>query len=257
VQTAIPDPGAPFSQMIAWRQIQPRWQFVDMGYALTVYRGPNRVPSIPMFQYDGEPSSATDRWGVGLSSVALIFATETLLRMRMVTVMEDRASNNTYGHAFWEPLITSAQFGMRNYAQVAPCVWLLRVLIWGVSVLFIALPFETVRSWVAPILLNWGGYRAYLIGTMTSLAGVTFITLLSGDEHTGPVRGWRCSAWFGEALRFGGGRGRDGGVLHPSLFGEWLGFSLQPKYGISSASSFNPTPDNCRATALCINLTSV
>jgi hypothetical protein len=126
--SVIPDPGSPFSELHAYvRYNLSRSAY----YSWYLYRNVTSSADVPM-------------WLIGVSGLALAVIAETLLRMRTVMVMRDEGPGPLAG------LRDSARTGWRYFGFVATHVWLLRLIMLLVGVLFTTVPMTFVQSVFVP-----------------------------------------------------------------------------------------------------------
>jgi hypothetical protein len=124
-----PDPGAPFTELYAYvRYTLSRSAY----YAWYLYRYTTGTAPLLM-------------WLLGLSSLAAMIVVETLLRLRTVMVMRAEGPGPFAG------LADCVRTGWRRFWFIAAQVWLLRLLMLAVGVLFIILPMTFVQSVFVPM----------------------------------------------------------------------------------------------------------
>ncbi|MCL5996094.1 MAG: hypothetical protein M1546_08560 [Chloroflexi bacterium] len=144
----IPDPGSPFSELQAYvRYTLSRSAY----YSWYLYR--NMASNAPM-----------PLWLVGLVSVALMVAAETLLRLRAVMAMRAEGPGPLAG------LLDSMRMGWRHFGFIAAQVWLLRLGMLAAGVLFTIIPITFVQSIFVPVFARQAGSFWPYPGSMTLFA---------------------------------------------------------------------------------------
>jgi hypothetical protein len=159
LNTATPDPGPPFADLMPhFRRIVPALLAtsaptvrlpIESGSAYGVERQPEFFEAYPTRVHP------TAIWPLALGGIVLIFAAETLLRFRTIMVLKPPRSSRS--RRFWgfAPLMECARFGMRHFGVITVHAWLLRLVLLGISLVFVIFPIVLSQSFVAPGLIRF------------------------------------------------------------------------------------------------------
>jgi hypothetical protein len=113
--------------------------------------------STPVTSDSVEPVAMLPVGLVALTSLALLFATETLLRFRAVAVMRSDPARGSVGCGIFAPIIESARLGLCHFGSVVVSTWSLRLFVCAVQVACIILPGVVTVNAVFPQLTGIAG----------------------------------------------------------------------------------------------------
>lgn len=131
----IPDPGSPFSELLNYARVLMRRSASAYTWLAQYYGG----------------GAASRVWLVGLAGIVWIVVVDALLRMRFAAIMGA-------GGGFLRAMADCARLGVRHFGLVLAHGWLVRLAIFGVSVLFV----------IAPLTIAQGALVAWLVRTAGS-----------------------------------------------------------------------------------------
>ena len=131
----IPDPGSPFSELLNYVRILIRRSSVAYTW----------------FAFRYVESTASSVWLIGLAGVAWIILVDTLLRMRSAAVM------NPDQGSFLRAMIDSVRMGACHFGPVFAHAWLVRGVIFIVSVLFVITPMTIAQGLIVTFLVRTAG----------------------------------------------------------------------------------------------------
>lgn len=135
IAALIPDPGSPFSELLAYTRVLMRRSASAYTWLAQYYGG----------------GAVSRTWLVGLAGIVWIVVADALLRMRCAAIM-------AAGGGFLRAMADCARLGVRHFGPVLAHGWLVRLAIFGVSVLFV----------IAPLTIAQGALVAWLARTAGS-----------------------------------------------------------------------------------------
>lgn len=136
IAALIPDPGSPFSELLAYTRVLMRRSASAYTWLAQYYGG----------------GAVSRTWLVGLAGIVWIVVADALLRMRFAAIM------GAAGGGFLRAMSECARLGVRHFGPVLAHGWLVRLAIFGVSVLFV----------IAPLTIAQGALVAWLVRTAGS-----------------------------------------------------------------------------------------
>lgn len=159
VSVFIPDPGPPFAESMPELRQTARARLnadapairaaPEFGSAYGVERQP------AFFETFSAPADTTESRLFTLSGALLILIAETLLRLRTVMALKPPGSQRP--RRFWllAPLLASARLGFRHFATITVHVWVVRLALFALSVVFIEFPLVMADNLLAPFARPW------------------------------------------------------------------------------------------------------
>jgi hypothetical protein len=127
---------------------------VELKWLAFRYGGP---VSTPVTRDSFEPVAMLPVGLVAFGSLALLFATETLLRFRAAAAMRSDPARGAAQCGILAPIVESARLGLRHYGPVVASTWSLRLLASAVRVACIILPGVVAENAVFPQLAGIAG----------------------------------------------------------------------------------------------------
>jgi hypothetical protein len=139
--SVLPDAGSPFSELL--------------NYFRNGVPGARQTYTSLYSRFDA-PSVSPALWLVGAGGVLLVIVTETLFRLRSVMVMRKAGPGVLAG------LLDSARTGWAHFGYITTNVWVLRLSLMSISVIFTIVPTTFVQGWVVPFVARqYGGFWVY------------------------------------------------------------------------------------------------
>ena len=130
ISALVPDPGAPFSQLIVYgRFLLYRNDITRLARSAFFFIGDD--PKLPLYL-------------AGVAGCTAILVGETLLRLRTVSIMAARPNHALAG------MRRSVRIGLEHFGFVTSSAWLLRLAMLFITVLFILLPSILAQTWLVP-----------------------------------------------------------------------------------------------------------
>jgi hypothetical protein len=161
ISALIPDPGAPFTELYSYtRFVLYRNEVTAAAWRFVPYDSPAIAPLI----YMG-----------GAAGVVAIIAAETLLRLRAPAIMSRPRRKSLQG------LRLGARAAFRHFGLVTACAWALRLVVFGVTIVFVTLPLILAQTLLVPnVALQLDTLWPYPVSTFLfavagALVGVFFI----------------------------------------------------------------------------------
>ncbi len=153
----IPDPGSPFSELLAYARVLMRRSASAYTWLVQQYGA-------------GAVSSA---WPVGLAGIVSIIGVDALLRMRFAAIMG--SANGGFARALWACL----RVGVCCFGPVVMHAWLVRLAVFGVSVLFVIAPLTVAQgALVAWLVRTAGSFWPYPVSQLVFVVGSSLVLMV-------------------------------------------------------------------------------
>ncbi len=153
----IPDAGSPFSELLNYARVLIRRS--ASGYTWLAQH------------YGGRAISSA--WLVGLAGIVSIIVVDALLRMRFAAIMGSASGG------FARAMLACLRIGVRRFGAVVTHAWLVRLAVFGVSVLFVIAPLTVAQgALVAWLVRTAGSFWPYPVSQLVFVAGSSLVMMV-------------------------------------------------------------------------------
>jgi hypothetical protein len=153
----IPDPGSPFSELLNYARVLMRRSASAYTWLAQYYGG----------------GAVSRGWLVGLVGIVWIVVVDALLRMRFAAIM------GAAGGGFLRAMSECVRLGVRRFGPVLAHGWLVRLAIFGVSVLFMIAPLTIAQgALVAWLVRTAGSFWPYPVSQLVFVVGSSLVLMV-------------------------------------------------------------------------------
>ncbi len=153
----IPDAGSPFSELLNYARVLIRRSASGYTWLARNYGG----------------AALSSAWLVGLAGIAWIVVADALLRMRFAAIM------GSADGGFLGALSECVRIGVRRFGAVVTHAWLVRLAVFGMSVLFVIAPLTIAQGAVVAWLVRTAGsFWPYPVSQLVFVVGSSLVTMV-------------------------------------------------------------------------------
>ncbi len=162
IGSLIPDPGAPFAQLLSYMRLESSRLGTSLVYAggLSYYYVKN-IQEIPL------------SWLYGAGGLALLLSVDVLHRFVVAAIIL------TPGPGSLRRVGAAIMLAVRHFGLVLAHIWLVRLVVFTVSTVFITAPIVLTQSILVPLLIrSTGAAWPYLVSTVILAISIAFVSMV-------------------------------------------------------------------------------
>ncbi|HEY3289568.1 MAG TPA: hypothetical protein VGK87_05530 [Anaerolineae bacterium] len=162
IDISIPNPGAPFSEALSYIQLESSRVSTELVYAggLSYYYVKN-VQDIPLSTV------------FGVAGIVVLFGVDALQRFVVAAIVQTRKAG-------WLKSVGAAiKLAARNFGLVLAHIWLVRLVVFIVSTIFMTVPLVLTQSTLVPLLIRSTGTAwPYLVSGVLLSVSIALVSMV-------------------------------------------------------------------------------